>query len=230
MVALCLAFVAFTASAEPLSFGFDAPAALPSTGIEVTLIAQSTVPILPDPDGSIPLRDVQGRPLGPTLSDGQFCELAAFGSGVIGLATYQVVGTSRTMQANCRRYFSRLARKMPVAAGALGRSVFQRIETAHGLGAARYRLVPWRSVVADGHAIGTVLFVPALRGRLIQGRTLHDGYLFVADRQGDAPHAQLAVVVDAAWPDAALPSALVRTFVANLPGVAHALRRAHAIE
>ncbi|MFM9887213.1 MAG: hypothetical protein ACKVQT_29655 [Burkholderiales bacterium] len=236
MVALCLGVVAAASDAlaqtriDPGMFSFERPSVLPSTVYTLTLIGMATQTIEPDADAAIPLRDVNGRPLGPVLSDGQFCELAAAGSGVIGNATYRVAGTSREPQVSCRRYFSRLARKMPVAAGALGRSVFERIETPYGLGAERYRLVPWRSVAAARFKVGTVLFIPALRGRRIGGPTIHDGFVFVADRLGDAPPAQMVLVVDSTHPAPDLPSGEVTGFVVDERAVVAALHRAHAIQ
>ncbi len=236
MVALCLAIVATAGDTleqtriDPDAFAFERPSALPSTAYPLTLRGMASLPIQPDSDGAIALRDPSGQALGPILSDGQFCELAAAGSGVIGTATYRVVGTSRAPQANCRRYFSRLARKMPVAAGALGRSVFQRIETPDGLGAERYRLVPWRSVAAARFKLGTVLFIPALRGWQIDGPTIHDGYVFVADRLGDAPITQISLVVAARRAGPSLPSGDITGFVVDERAVVAPLHRAHAIQ
>jgi hypothetical protein len=246
MVALCFGVVAMAGNApaqtridpgafafarpNPGAFAFERPRMLPSTVYTLTLTGMAARSIEPDADAAIPLRDVHGQRLGPILSDGQFCELAAAGSGAIGNATYRVVGTSRDPQANCRRYFSRLARKMPVAAGALGRSVFQRIETPYGLGAERYRLVLWRSVAAARFKLGTVLFIPALRGWQIDGPTTHDGFVFVADRLGDAPASQMSLLVDPKRPALNLPHGDVMGFVIDDRAVVEALQRAHTID
>jgi hypothetical protein len=143
----------------------------------------TVAPLIPDPAGTIALLDRDGRALGPRVDETQFCDLAARGAGVIGQATYRVVGTGRVSQAFCGRAFSRLARKQPVAAGALARSRFERIDWPHGIGAQGYRLDPGRTlaVSARGPAYGTVFFARALVGwRLLDGSE-HDGYLVVAD-------------------------------------------------
>jgi hypothetical protein len=224
MAALCLGTVA-----NANSFALDPPASLPPTAHPLSIVTATSPVILPEADAAIPLLGANGQTLGPVLSDGQFCELAAAGSGVIGDATYQVIGTAREPQANCRRYFSRLARKMPVAAGALGRSVFQKLNTAHGLGAARLRLVPWRSVLASQFPIGTVLFIPTLRERAIDGEQRHDGFVFVADRLGDAPFGRIALVVDEKQPRFAIPSGKVTGFQLDDPIMKEHLRRLHEL-
>ncbi len=235
MAALCVAGMALSSCAieangiDPGVFAFDAPRQLLS-GHPIVMVALTPVPIEPDSDAAISLRDVDGIAFGPKLSDGQFCELAAAGSGVIGDATYRVVGTSRDPSANCRRYFSRLARKMPVAAGALGRSVFEKINAPHGLGAERFRLVPWRSVAAARFTLGTVLFIPALRGQRIDLERQHDGYVFVADRLGDAPPARISLVVDRKRPPPALPLGTIVGHVVDSAEIRKTLQRLHAIQ
>lgn len=178
------------------AFGLPPPdSARLSDARMVVLTAFRIAPIIPAADASIPLLDAGGARLGPVLDDGQFCELAAAGAGVIGGASYRVAGTARAPQVNCRRYFSRLARKMPVAAGALGRSVFARIDSPHGLGARDFRLVPWRSVATGAFALGTALYMPTLRGLAIEPGRAHDGFVFVADDLADAPRDRVAMVI-----------------------------------
>lgn len=225
MGALCLA-VAANAEGD---FAFEPPLFLSASAHSLTLVGVATVPVVPEAGATIALRDANGQALGPLLADGQFCELAAAGSGIIADATYQVVGTARAPQVNCRRYFSRLARKIPVAAGALGRSVFQKLDAPHGLGAERFRLIPWWSVSAARLPIGTVLFIPALRDRLIDRKRRHDGYLFVADRLGDAPPGTLSMVVDGKQSGAAGPIGEVIGYQVDDPVIARHLRRAHLL-
>lgn len=151
----------------------------------VAAIAESP----PGAADAVPLLDAAGAALGPRLDVAGFCTLAAQGAAVVGGATYRVSGTGREPQAFCGRYFSRLNRKQPVAAGALGRSRFERIESPHGIGLLDYRLVPFRTVAADrlAYPAGTVLFARALAGRDVGGRP-HEGYLVVTDSI-DGPHA-----------------------------------------
>lgn len=197
-----------TALAQPTAletFRLPAPATTQLRDARmIELTALQVMMIVPAADATIPLLDAQGARLGPVLDEGQFCELAAAGAGVIEGASYRVVGSARAPQLNCRRYFSRLARKMPVAAGALGRSVFVRIEAAYGLGARDFKLVPWRSVATAAFPLGAVLYLPSLRGQTIAPGRIHDGYVFVADVLGDAPRDRIALLVDAATLDPAM--------------------------
>ncbi|MEO7405180.1 MAG: hypothetical protein ABIU95_16080, partial [Burkholderiales bacterium] len=151
--------------------------------------------VIPAADATNPLLDEAGRPLGPSLDDGQFCDLARAGGGVIGPATYRVVGTARTAQIFCGRYYSRLHRKQPVSAGALGRARFARIDWPHGIGARDFRLVPGRSVAAGelGWRVGTVFFVRALVGTALERDDVHDGYLVVTEAREDLGRDDLAL-------------------------------------
>ena len=162
--------------------------ALPVANATPAAVSTYTIgAIVPAADATIPLLDETGRPLGPLLDDGQFCDLARAGGGVIGAATYRVVGTARTAQVFCGRYYSRLQRKQPVAAGALGRSRFARIDWQHGIGTRDFRLVPGRTVAAGelGWRVGTVFFAPALVGARLGRDDIHDGYLVVTEaREG----------------------------------------------
>jgi hypothetical protein len=208
MVALCFGVAANAKDA----FSLAPSKVLSATPHTLTLVGIATAAIIPEADASIPLRGANGEALGPILSDGQFCELAAAGSGVIGDATYKVV-----------------ARKMPVAAGALGRSVFQKLDAPNGLGADHFRLVPWRSIAASQFPLGTVLFIPALRDRVMVGEQRHDGYVFVADRLGDAPHGQISLVVDGQDRGKVIPTGQVAGFRVDDPVIAEQLRRVHAL-
>lgn len=190
----------------------------------IELTALRVMTIVPAPDASIPLLDARGARLGPVLDEIQFCELATAGSGVIEGASYRVTGTARTPQVNCRRAYSRLARKMPVAAGALGRSVFVRIESAHGLGARDFKLVPWRSVASAAFPVGRVLYVPALRGWRIDADRTHDGFVFVADALADAPRERLALLVESGSSDIPLRG---HAFLANDTALRDALHALH---
>jgi len=139
--------------------------------------------LIPDEDAAIALLDAAGRALGPRLGEVQFCDAAMGGAVIIASATYYVVGAGRERQANCKRVFSRYARRHPVSADALGRARFARSHARFGLGVHGLRLVPGRTLATDpGYiATGTALYVPSLRGRRMDGGVLHDGYVFAAD-------------------------------------------------
>lgn len=156
--------------------------------------------IVPAADASVPLLDLAGRALGPRLDEPQFCDAAARGTAIIGGATFQVAGTARAPQVFCGRYYRRLHRKQPVAAGALGRSRFERVDWPYGLGAGPYKLVPWRSIAAPASvvAIGRALYSPQLRGLALPDGSVHDGHVFVADVRaaGERPELDLFVGLD----------------------------------
>jgi hypothetical protein len=192
-----------------------------------SLVTYTTMTLAPEADASIPLRDAAGRDFGPKLSEGQFCELAAAGAAVIAGATYRVIGTARTPQAQCRRHFSRLARKMPVAAGALGRSVFARIDAPFGLGAHDYRLVPYRSVATSLFPLGATVFIPELRGAALDPTRRHDGYVFVADRLADAPPERIALFIGLDGTHFEAP-VRIHALAVGLEAIADALSALHA--
>lgn len=168
--------------------------------------------VRPDPAGAIALLDVHGRALGPRLDEAQFCALAAAGAAVIEeqgrRATYRVSGTGANAQAFCGRYYTRLNRKQPVAAGALSRSRFERIDWPHGIGAHGYRLQPGRTLAAGarGPAFGTVLHAPALVGWILPDGSVHDGYLLVADAREDLADAALALYLGVSGAALAVPA------------------------
>jgi hypothetical protein len=155
-------------------------------------------------EGVVELLDATDQALGPRLDETLFCDLARAGTGVIGNTTYRVVGTGRTASVYCGRFNWRLHRKHPVSAGALGRARFarvqvpdgasKRIDWPHGIGARDYLLVPGRTLAAAPGAwpIGSVVFVPAVVGALIDG-TVHDGYLVVTEANETLPRDALAL-------------------------------------
>ena len=172
------------------------------------LATYSLDPIHADESG-VPLLDLRGVPLGPHVDEGAFCDLAAAGAGVIDDATYRIVGAAPVQQVFCGRYYSRLHRTQPVAAGALGRSRFERVrwrerDWPHGIGARNWRLVPGRTAAAarGGPALGTALHVPVLVGRMLPDGSIHDGDVLIAEvREGitTAPAALYLGIAGRTW-------------------------------
>ncbi len=168
-------------------FGLQAPQILEKGSAKLDLWA--THYYLPhvrhDPKGH-PLRDPQGRPLGPKLSAKDWCEAAMEGSIRVHqnnrARTFNFSRTRRNVEVDCKRFFPRhpaISRsRFRVAAGAFGDGVGGRV------------LVPFRTVAVDPKKIplGTVVFIPAARGatfRSPEGEPLvHDGFFLAGDIGG----------------------------------------------
>jgi hypothetical protein len=171
-------------------------------------LGQYTVRAMASLAEGVPLRDAHGVTLGPRLDEVDFCDLAAAGAGVIGAATYRVVTSGPDSHAFCGRYYSRLHRKQPVAAGALGRSRFERVTVGgrdwpHGVGALDWLLVPGRTAIARSGAanLGDALLVRALIGARLPDGTAPSCAVLVADIRDDAdtPIALYLGVAGRAW-------------------------------
>ena len=127
------------------------------------------------------LRDPDGKPLGPVLSNRDWCHAAMEGSVRVqqgeSSTTYNYAGTSASHHVNCSTYFGQN----------IGYNKFRVAKGPFGDGVRDYILVPFRTIAVDPEHIpyGSVLFIPEARGqtiRLEDGRTAeHDGYFFAAD-------------------------------------------------
>ena len=225
-------------AATTTRFELPAPSSLTRiTPQPVHIDVYSTMALIPAPDGKQSLLDLDGQPLGPRVDELQFCDLAARGTAVIEGATYQVVGTAREAQTFCGRYYSRLQRKQPVAAGALGRSRFARVDWKYGLGVGGYRLVPWRTIAAPASVLGAgrAAYLPALRDLMLPDGSKHDGYVFVADLREAGASAQIDLFVGLE-DDAPAASNMIRRVVGERttpmhvigdPAIVEAMRSIH---
>ncbi len=136
-------------------------------------------------DSGIPLLDIQGIPLGPSLSPKAFCDASMEGTVAVTtlsgeLKTYNFAGTKGTSQVDCTTQgYTRTK--------AAGNPRFQLLSWPYGLGTGSYKLVPYRSVATDSSVIpkGSVLYIPSANGQsfaLPDGtQAVHDGYFFAAD-------------------------------------------------
>jgi 3D (Asp-Asp-Asp) domain-containing protein len=134
-----------------------------------------------------PLLAIDDRPLGPILSEKDFCDAAMNGTVEVELPrgrrrifSYEGVGDGA--QVDCEPYYPGFA--------AIGRTRFRPASSRWGDGAHGVHLVPYRTIAVDPKflAQGSVIFVPAARGTVITlptGETyIHDGYFFAADAGG----------------------------------------------
>ncbi|MBP9680011.1 MAG: hypothetical protein KBD76_01285 [Bacteriovorax sp.] len=135
--------------------------------------------------GDVPLRDISGVELGPTLTLADWCKSALEGSVRIifndgNIETYNYHTTSEYFPNDCSAYY----------AFKLGKTKFRKARGPFGDGVGDFRLAPYRTVATDPTLIptGSVLFIPEARGVLINlpsGQSIvHDGYFFAGDVGG----------------------------------------------
>ena len=135
---------------------------------------------------AVPLRNRAGHTLGVALSVRDWCLGAREGTVAIrrpnGTRTFNHAGFGARRNTNC-------AAVLPgVRANELAmieHTSFMPLSARAPFGLSsdpRFRLVPYRTVATDTDKIplGSVLYIPALRGRAIHGG-VHDGYVFAAD-------------------------------------------------
>lgn len=141
----------------------------------------------------LPLLDLAGATVGPTLSPRDWCLAALEGTVAVttdtGTTTYNYAGKAAEAQVDCVQVLALDPTGKPWAS-ALGRSRFKRSRGPYGEGTGSYDLVPYRTIAVDAAALpfGTVLYVPDARGvpvTLPDGtQVVQDGYFFAADTGG----------------------------------------------
>jgi 3D (Asp-Asp-Asp) domain-containing protein len=142
--------------------------------------------------GGVSLWNSGNKPLGPSLSQKDWCLAAMEGTVAVkllkgGIKTYNYSGKGESSQTSCKAVFPNL--NSAVLAGT-ERVRWKESKGPFGEGAGGFLLVPYRSLAVDRTVIklGTVLYVDAARGikiTLPDGTTkTHDGYFFAADVGG----------------------------------------------
>jgi 3D (Asp-Asp-Asp) domain-containing protein len=139
---------------------------------------------------AFPLIGRDGTWISPPLRHKDWCEAALQGSVSVRegskATAYVFVDANGPEQTNCDQYLGSLSEGVKIATR---RARFMAVNHPLGCGVRNIPLMPFRTVAVDARIIpvGSVVFVPELRGRSFQydGETLlHDGYLFAGDRGG----------------------------------------------
>lgn len=181
--------------ARAQAFQLDAPDPA-SLGPDLKLWATHyhTPVISPAPDtisAAMALIGTNGREISPKLRQKDWCRAALEGTVSIveanGEATaYAFVDSKGPEQANCDSMLGSLSDGIKLATR---KARFTKVSYPYGCGIRSIPLMPFRTIAVDPDFIpvGSVIYVPQLRGRLfnLQGRSwAHDGYLYAGDRGG----------------------------------------------
>lgn len=143
------------------------------------------IPTFHDGSGDVPLRDHEGKILGPKLSLQEWCKSALEGSiRIISKnrppRTYNYDLSNDLFPNDCTAFY-------PFN---LGKTKFKLANGAYGDGVKNFILLPYRTIATDPTVIptGTTLYIPEARGAIIQvsknETIIHDGYFFAGDMGG----------------------------------------------
>lgn len=188
-----------SAAATPLDlaerFALSAP---PSDALRPAMTLWAThyhtplvTPAPAEMSAAMPLIGKGGDAISPPLRHRDWCEAALQGSVSVIDATgastaYVFVDSRGPEQANCDQWLGSLSDGVKAATR---RARFMKVAHPFGCGVRSIPLMPFRTIAVDPDVIpvGSVVYVPALRGRAftLNGQSLtHDGYLFAGDRGG----------------------------------------------
>ena len=144
-------------------------------------------------DTGVPLLGLDGEPLGPLLSEDDWCGAALEGTVSVerdGTQTVYNYGDSEGPdQVDCTEFYPGLTDEILEA---MGRTRFIVSEAPYGYGVMLLLLylVPYKTIAVDPEFIpyGTILYIPEAKGvevELPSGETVaHDGFFFTADTGG----------------------------------------------
>lgn len=175
----------FTTSISPISTHLGEPSLGGRAPISLWATHYSIVRAKASENGH-PLLGIGGEPLGPLLSERDFCRASMEGTIEVTAAdgkrrVFDFDGVGSDQQVDCTRYYPRHP--------AIGRSRFKR-SRGIGRGARGVELVPYRTIAVDPSVIplGSLVYIPAARGTLVRlSKTetyVHDGYFYAMDTGG----------------------------------------------
>jgi len=142
--------------------------------------------------GTIPILDENGHSTGLFADTCNFCAAALEGTAFISDSSGRIfvlnfAGRWHDTLVNCRLCKSYSNSTLQVEDW--GRALWT-FSSGFGLGVKGYQLQPYRTIAVDNNFLpyGSVVFVPALKGQIIElpdgKKVVHDGYLFAGDTGG----------------------------------------------
>lgn len=142
--------------------------------------------------GKIPIVYASGEKSGLYADTCDFCKAALEGTAYVkdSSGNVSVINFSRTgneLFVDCRKCKQFASVKLNVESW--GKTIWSK-SAGYGDGVKNYRLVPFRTIAVDPNTIpyGTVIFVPAAKGKLVHlpngKQAIHDGYFFAGDTGG----------------------------------------------
>jgi 3D (Asp-Asp-Asp) domain-containing protein len=142
--------------------------------------------------GNIPIIYQDGTPSKLTADTCDFCEAALEGTAFVtdSAGTITVINFAKTGDksfVDCRACQKYAQSKLKVESW--GRTLWKK-SSGFGDGVKNYKLIPFRTIAVDSKIIpyGTVIFIPAAKGKIIElpdgSKVPHDGYFFAGDTGG----------------------------------------------
>ncbi len=173
-----------------IPFNFSEPKNLTSL-TALTLYATQYYIYKANDGGTIPLLDINEKPLGYSLDTCDWCSAAIEGTLYLkdkkgNTVVLNFAGRSKEPQVNC----TRCERLKNYTNQAIGKALWA-VSANYGDGVSGYKLIPYRTIAVDPAkiALGSVLYIPSAKGKMItlpDGSTAqHDGYFFAGDKGSD---------------------------------------------
>jgi 3D (Asp-Asp-Asp) domain-containing protein len=151
--------------------------------------------------GNIPIVYQDGTPSGLRADTCDFCEASLEGTAYVtdyaGMVT--VINYAKTgdrMFVDCRACKKYTNSKLKVESWG---KVLWKKSSGFGDGVKNYKLIPFRTIAVDSKIIpyGTVIFIPAAKGKIIElpdgSKATHDGYFFAGDTGGAIKNSHIDV-------------------------------------